>query len=306
MFSININGIKKKFKPEINSSILNLELAIKALSTIIIPSDFKYYSRLKTLLQDITDIDTRVVDIKEWADNIVTNLNNAEAKNNAILSSISTSKLLISNTFNQSNIVKKNKNDINNMILKTINLNIKNTKNMVKKIKTEVDNKKDNSKNKSTSKLNIYSILEEWMNKVKTLDKKNTSKKLIDEANELILKNIMQIMGDIMTLTGAFNAKETESKYEDDIQLMIASSETTDDEYKSVFDDPETKQQIKAFENALEFQEKELKDGAEEVEKKLYPSNPDIIRILNGARLFRKFCRCDENDRKVETTETVS
>lgn len=110
MLSIDIDGIEGKFKPAINNSIKYLESAQSVVSSIVIPSDFTYRSRLRTLSQNIINIDSRVTNIKNWVNSSISNFNKAERKNNNVFSSITNSYSLSGfNTINKFNNISKKK-----------------------------------------------------------------------------------------------------------------------------------------------------------------------------------------------------
>lgn len=88
MLTVNIDGIENKFKPAISNSIKYLGLAEDSLSSIIIPSDFTYRSRLRTLSQNISNIDTRVTNIKNWVDRSISNFNNVERSNKNVVNNL--------------------------------------------------------------------------------------------------------------------------------------------------------------------------------------------------------------------------
>lgn len=106
MLTINVDGIEDNFKPAIKNSIKYLESAQSILSSIKIPADFYYSSRIKTLSQDLLNIDDRVIEIKKWVEEKIVSLNNLESNNKNLFNDIwSSFGLLGINTFDGSDIV---------------------------------------------------------------------------------------------------------------------------------------------------------------------------------------------------------
>ena len=88
MLTINLEGLEKKVKPEMANSKKYLKLSRESISAISIPSDFTYYSRLKSMPTTISNIETEITKISDWIEEIIKSFTIVEKDNNNLVDSI--------------------------------------------------------------------------------------------------------------------------------------------------------------------------------------------------------------------------
>ena len=88
MLTINIDGIESNVKPAIRNSIIKLESAQVILSSLKIPDDFIYSSKIKTLSQDLLSIENRIIEIKKWVGEQIVLMNIIENRNKNLIEGI--------------------------------------------------------------------------------------------------------------------------------------------------------------------------------------------------------------------------
>ena len=100
MLTINIDGLEQKVKPELNNSEKNVKSARELLTSIKIPSDFTYYSRLRSIPSTLLEIEEKMEEAEKWIDERIKMFTSAEKNNNNIVDSLVSSITSIGNFSN--------------------------------------------------------------------------------------------------------------------------------------------------------------------------------------------------------------
>lgn len=115
MLTINIDGLEKRVKPELNNSEKNIKSARDLLSSIKIPSSFTYYSRLKSMPSTLLEIEEKMEETEKWIDERIKMFTSAESSNNNIVDSLvsSITSMVSFSNIGETAVVTEQKNTAN-------------------------------------------------------------------------------------------------------------------------------------------------------------------------------------------------
>lgn len=85
---INVSGMNSKVKPKLNNGSTYLNRAADIISSLSIPSDFSYYSRLRGMAQDIRTVRKNVNNVNKWVGQVVNKFQAVEKKNSSSINSL--------------------------------------------------------------------------------------------------------------------------------------------------------------------------------------------------------------------------
>lgn len=85
---IDVDGLNNEVRTDLRSAMRYLEFSKNSINSINIPRDFKYYSKLKNIPQDITNIYSKIDSIDKWIDWAISNFKGAELNNNILIANL--------------------------------------------------------------------------------------------------------------------------------------------------------------------------------------------------------------------------
>ncbi len=81
-------SLQKQVMSNLRDNVTYLNSSKNILSSIDIPTDFKYYTQLKNYPQNISDIVSEIKSIEKWLDKVIINFKNTEKKNAQVMNQI--------------------------------------------------------------------------------------------------------------------------------------------------------------------------------------------------------------------------
>lgn len=216
---IDVDELRDKVKPQTQNTRKYLKLAKELINSIKVPSDFSECTKLVSIPQKITDIDSKINSIETWINEAIDNFLNVEINNkglmDSLISSISVSSIggkIVETTDNAISILNSNKyiEEIKNNVEGVLNIGewISDSVNKITQTASQIGNKIESAVSWACNtgaeiKENVKNCV---LNKIE--DKLDFSGSKTSKAWEFAYQNIVTPSWNYLKKTGASVANE--------------------------------------------------------------------------------------------------